>query len=131
MLLLTLRGTPTIYYGDEIGMDNFEIPPGRLRDPFELNVPGRGFGRDPQRTPMQWHAGENAGFTSGGSPWLPVASDAPVVNVEEEAANDSSMLPKLPKCRFPAAAVSCCPRTAAVMGNPYERPCTSAGTRGS
>lgn len=91
MLLLTLRGTPTIYYGDEIGMDNVDIPPERIRDPFELNVPGRGFGRDPQRTPMQWHTGVNAGFTSG-SPWLPVAPDAGCVNVEAEAGEESSML---------------------------------------
>jgi len=53
MLLLTLRGTPTIYYGDEIGMEDVPIPPERVRDPFEMNVPGKGLGRDPERTPMQ------------------------------------------------------------------------------
>ena len=56
MLLLTLRGTPTMYYGDEIGMTNVPIPPDRVQDPFEKNVPGMGLGRDPQRTPMQWDA---------------------------------------------------------------------------
>ena len=42
MLLLTLRGTPTLYYGDEIGMQQVDIPLARLRDPFEKNVPGIG-----------------------------------------------------------------------------------------
>ena len=56
MLLLTLRGTPTLYYGDEIGMHNVAIPPDRVQDPFEKNVPGFGLGRDPCRTPMQWSA---------------------------------------------------------------------------
>ncbi len=54
MLLLTLRGTPTIYYGDEIGMHDVPIPPDRIHDPVEKNMPGLGLGRDPQRTPMQW-----------------------------------------------------------------------------
>ena len=43
MLLLTLRGTPTMYYGDEIGMHDVPIPPERVQDPFEKNVPGRGW----------------------------------------------------------------------------------------
>ena len=46
MLLLTLRGTPTLYYGDEIGMPHVPIPQNRIRDPFELRVPGKGVGRD-------------------------------------------------------------------------------------
>jgi alpha-glucosidase len=50
MLLLTLRGTPTLYYGDEIGMTNTALPPDKVRDPFEKNVPGLGMGRDPSRT---------------------------------------------------------------------------------
>jgi alpha-glucosidase len=83
MLLLTLRGTPTLYYGDEIGMHDVEIPPDRVQDPFEKNVPGKGLGRDPERTPMQWDASENAGFTTG-EPWLPIAGDHRVVNVETE-----------------------------------------------
>ena len=73
MLLLTLRGTPTIYYGDEIGMPQVAIPPDRVRDPFERNVPGIGCGRDGARTPMQWDATPHAGF-SPVEPWLPVAS---------------------------------------------------------
>jgi alpha-glucosidase len=53
MLLLTLRGTPTLYYGDEIGMRQVAIAPDQVRDPFEKNVPGLGVGHDGCRTPMQ------------------------------------------------------------------------------
>ena len=91
MLLLTLRGTPTLYYGDEIGMHDMEIPPEKVQDPFEKNVPGRGLGRDPQRTPMQWSAAKNAGF-SDGEPWLPIAEDYNRVNVEVERDDPVSML---------------------------------------
>jgi alpha-glucosidase len=81
MLLLTLRGTPTLYYGDEIGMRDVSIPADRVRDPWEKNEPGLGFGRDPSRTPMQWDAGPHAGFTTA-EPWLPVADDFTTANVE-------------------------------------------------
>src|SRR5260221_1844241 len=91
MLLLTLRGTPTLYYGDEIGMRDVPIPPHRVQDPFEKNVPGRGLGRDPERTPMQWSAAANAGFTTG-APWLPVADDFTRVNVEAQRGDSGSML---------------------------------------
>ncbi len=70
-LLLTLRGTPTIYQGDELGMESAEIPPHAVRDPWEKQVPGRGLGRDPARTPMPWEPGPTHGF-SDGDPWLPV-----------------------------------------------------------
>jgi alpha-glucosidase len=91
MLLLTLRGTPTLYYGDEIGMHNVPIPPDRVQDPFEKNVPGLGHGRDPARTPMQWSSAENAGFTSGHA-WLPIADDYPTVNVEQLKSDRESIL---------------------------------------
>ncbi|HEX3855468.1 MAG TPA: alpha-amylase family glycosyl hydrolase, partial [Polyangiaceae bacterium] len=91
LLLLTLRGTPTLYYGDELGMRDAVIPPELVRDPFEKNVPGLGLGRDPERTPMQWTAGPNAGFGTG-TPWLPIAGDAATVNVETERDDPSSML---------------------------------------
>jgi alpha-glucosidase len=91
VLLLTLRGTPTIYYGDEIGMTDVPIPPDRVQDPFEKNVPGKGHGRDPERTPMQWSAAANAGFTSG-EPWLPIAEDYERVNVEAQRDDPGSML---------------------------------------
>ena len=91
MMLLTLRGTPTLYYGDEIGMRNLPIAPDRVQDPLEKSVPGLGLGRDPCRTPMQWDATANAGFTRG-RPWLPVADDYPVVNVSAESEDPSSFL---------------------------------------
>jgi alpha-glucosidase len=90
MLLLTLRGTPTIYYGDEIGMPQVPIPPDRLRDPFERNVPGVGCGRDGARTPMQWDATPHAGF-SPVEPWLPVASGFGTINVERERLDATSV----------------------------------------
>jgi alpha-glucosidase len=90
MLLLTLRGTPTIYYGDEIGMQEVAIPPDRVRDPFEKNVPGRGLGRDGCRTPMQWDGSRYAGF-SDVEPWLPLAATARGVNVENERRDSTSL----------------------------------------
>jgi alpha-glucosidase len=74
MLLLTLRGTPTLYYGDELGIGRVDIPDARVQDPRELREPGLGLGRDPARTPMPWDATLNAGFTTG-VPWLPLNSD--------------------------------------------------------
>ena len=91
MLLLTLRGTPTLYYGDEIGMRDVPIPPELVQDPFEKRVPGMGVGRDPERTPMQWEDSANAGFTQG-KPWLPIAEDYPVVNVAAQMDDHRSML---------------------------------------
>jgi alpha-glucosidase len=79
MLLLTLRGTPTLYYGDEIGMADVPIPPERVVDP--------GAGRDPVRTPMQWTA--SGGFTDG-EPWLPYGDLA--LNVAEQRNDPRSML---------------------------------------
>jgi alpha-glucosidase len=87
MLLLTLRGTPTLYYGDEIGMRQVAIAPDQVRDPFEKNVPGIGVGRDGCRTPMQWDATAGAGF-SATQPWLPLADDfrhENVVNLDADA----------------------------------------------
>jgi alpha-glucosidase len=91
MVLLTLRGTPTMYYGDEIGMLDVEIPPDRVVDPWELRMPGLGLGRDPCRTPMQWDDSPQAGFTTG-CPWLPLASDWRSDNVAVLRANPGSIL---------------------------------------
>jgi alpha-glucosidase len=90
-LLLTLRGTPTLYYGDEIGMVDVPIPPELVQDPCGKNLPGYGMGRDPERTPMQWDAGPAAGFTPG-RPWLPVAPDYPTCNVAAQRNDPTSML---------------------------------------
>ncbi|MDB5605426.1 MAG: alpha-amylase [Bradyrhizobium sp.] len=101
MLLLTLRGTPTLYYGDEIGMRQVAITPDQVRDPFEKNVPGIGVGRDGCRTPMQWDATPNAGFSTS-MPWLPVAHDFAhenVVNLEADARSILSLYKALIKLR--------------------------------
>ena len=91
MLLLTLRGTPTLYYGDEIGMHQVAIAPAQVRDPFEKNVPGIGVGRDGCRTPMQWDATVDAGFSSA-TPWLPLAGDYAQENVANLEADTVSIL---------------------------------------
>lgn len=92
LLLLTLRGTPTMYYGDEIGMRDVPIPAERVQDPWERNLPGLGLGRDPERTPMQWDASPHAGFTAGAEPWLPVAEDFARTNVEAQRQDAASLL---------------------------------------
>ena len=91
MLLLTLRGTPTIYYGEEIGMKDVPIAPELIQDPAEKNEPGLGLGRDPERTPMPWDGSLRAGFTSG-KPWLPLGPDHASVNVATLNASSGSIL---------------------------------------
>jgi alpha-glucosidase len=101
MLLLTLRGTPTLYYGDEIGMHQVAIAPEQVRDPFEKNVPGIGVGRDGCRTPMQWDATPHAGFSES-DPWLPLADDfvqENVVNLEADAQSILSLYKALIRLR--------------------------------
>jgi alpha-glucosidase len=89
MLLMTLRGTPTMYYGDEIGLACFDIPPEAVQDPWGINEPGRG--RDPWRTPMQWDDGPQAGFTTA-RPWLPLSGDHAARNVAMLDADPRSTL---------------------------------------
>jgi alpha-glucosidase len=91
MLLLTLRGTPTLYYGDELGMEQVKIPPARVRDPWERNVPGLGLGRDGARTPMPWDKSPHAGF-SRAEPWLPMSDDWACNNVQTERDDPGSFL---------------------------------------
>ncbi|TVR24484.1 MAG: DUF3459 domain-containing protein [Anaerolineaceae bacterium] len=90
LLLLTLRGTPTLYYGDEIGMTNTPIPEHRVLDPQGRNKAG--FNRDECRTPMQWDDSPHAGFSTAPDTWLPVAPDYPQVNVAQQRAEPSSTL---------------------------------------
>ncbi len=85
IMLLGLRGTPFLYYGEEIGMADVAIPEGRLQDPARI----RTVGRDPERTPMQWTAGNGRGFSSV-EPWLPYGPAA--INVAGQAQDDDSML---------------------------------------
>jgi alpha-glucosidase len=81
VLLLTLRGTPILYYGDEIGMADVPIPPDQIQDPWAFREPDVGAGRDPVRTPMQWDRSPHAGFTTT-RPWLPLADNRAEHNVE-------------------------------------------------
>jgi alpha-glucosidase len=91
MLLLTLRGTPTMYYGDELGIGAVTIPAEAMQDPWGKNEPGLGLGRDPSRTPFQWDATPNAGFTCG-RPWLPPDPDYRSCNVESLRKDPTSIL---------------------------------------
>lgn len=91
MLLLTLRGVPTLYYGDELGMTDGIIPPQRVQDPMGLRFPNSDHGRDPARTPMQWDSSPNAGFAPPGvDPWLPIAGNFHETNVAVQQANPHS-----------------------------------------
>ena len=91
MLLLTLRGTPTLYYGDELGMPDAVVPPDRVQDPLEKQQPGHGLGRDPERSPMPWDNNQSAGFTRAEA-WLPLVADWRNMNVEVQRNNPASML---------------------------------------
>ena len=103
MLLLTLRGTPTLYYGDEIGMRDVPIPPERVQDPFEKNVPGH---RPRPRSRAHADAVERRAATPAsptGEPWLPVADDFAAVNVAAQRDDPTSMLSALPRADRAAA----------------------------
>lgn len=88
-LSLTLRGTALVYYGEELGMTDLPraalaaVPLGPKRTVAD--------NRDPERTPMQWTAGDNAGFTTG-APWLPVNPLKSAVNAEAEGRDPGSLL---------------------------------------
>lgn len=91
MLLLTLRGTPTVYYGDELGMYDTPIPPEDIQDPQGLNMPDKNLSRDPARSPMQWDESLYAGFSSA-EPWLPVNRNYARVNVAQQMTAPDSIL---------------------------------------
>ena len=86
MMICTLRGTPFLYYGQELGLSDAEILAEQVVD---VN------GRDPERAPMRWRrppqAGPGAGFTAG-EPWLPVAADAERLCVEAQEKDPVSTL---------------------------------------
>ena len=89
---LTLRGTPIMYYGEEIGMENND--PKRkedVRDPIGITGWPKEKGRDGERTPMQWNAAPNAGFSEK-APWLPVPPSYKTHNVESESKDPVSVL---------------------------------------
>jgi len=92
MVLLTLRGTPVLYYGDEIGMPDTEIPREELKDPVGQRFWPEDQGRDSCRTPMQWSAEDGVGFsTPGVEPWLRYG-DYRGFNVEDQKDDPASAL---------------------------------------
>jgi len=88
ILLFTLRGMSFVYYGDEIGMENEDIPPDQQRDLVGNRLEAN---RDGERTPMQWNESEYAGF-SNTKPWLPVGKKYKDVNVKKELDDPRSLL---------------------------------------
>jgi alpha-glucosidase len=90
LMLLTLRGTPFLYYGEEIGMCDGDIPPDRICDPVGKRFPS--LGRDPARTPMHWDHSPGAGFSRAADPWLPLAADHVRVNVAQQSGDPASLL---------------------------------------
>jgi len=98
LLLLTLRGAPTLYYGDEIGMKDGDIKPEEFQDPWPITSGMPELSRDPCRTPMQWTDGPGAGFSPLNEngvppkPWLPVHANYQQVNVAVEQADPDSLL---------------------------------------
>jgi len=93
-MLLTLRGTPFLYYGEEIGMGCFRLPRRALRDPLGIATWPLGFlGRDRERSPMQWDGRPGAGFSpAGAKPWLPLNPDWTKRNVAAQEADPTSLL---------------------------------------
>ncbi len=89
-LLLTLRGTPFLYYGEEIGMRNQAIPPERMRDPLARTL-HPALCRDGERTPMPWTSGPGAGFTRA-EPWLPLGEPPPGGPVDRQREDPNSLL---------------------------------------
>jgi alpha-glucosidase len=85
MLLLTLRGTPTLYYGEELGLADLLADPGRWLDPL---------GRDESRAPMPWTAAPGGGFSPASSvaSWLPPYPDPGTVSVEAQLGDPRSVL---------------------------------------
>jgi alpha-glucosidase len=90
-LLLTLRGAPFVYYGEEIGMRNGRIPRRHIQDPIGKLYWPIYKGRDAERTPMQWSAEAQGGFTTG-QPWLPANPDAARVSVAAQQDDPKSLL---------------------------------------
>ncbi len=90
-LLLTLRGTPCLYQGEELGMKDGLVPRGKIRDPAGKRYWPLYPGRDPTRTPLPWSDGPGAGFTNG-DPWLPINPDFRSVNVARELEDPHSVL---------------------------------------
>ncbi|HTB98699.1 MAG TPA: alpha-amylase family glycosyl hydrolase [Terracidiphilus sp.] len=91
LLLFALPGTLTIYYGEELGMQDVPIQSEAAQDPAERRQPGIGMGRDPERTPMVWDDSPQCGFTTN-DPWLPIGEANRRVNVQSSRMHSDSML---------------------------------------
>lgn len=89
-MLLTLKGTPLLYYGEEIGMTNVKLKRKELCDPVGRKYWPLHPGRDGERSPMQWNSGPNAGF-SGNKPWIRVNENYQSVNVEVQMKDPGSV----------------------------------------
>lgn len=102
LLQLTVRGVPCMYYGEEIGMTNLQLPFSSARDPlaakfksvprFITDMLGLLINRDEVRTPMQWDDTQNAGFSPADNPWLPVHENYRRVNVKQASEDGHSLL---------------------------------------
>ena len=102
LLQLTVRGVPCMYYGEEIGMTNVKRPFVTALDPiphkfksiphFVFDMLGMTINRDEVRTPMQWDASKNAGFSSAENTWLPIHPNNDVIKIENEGKDESSLL---------------------------------------
>jgi alpha-glucosidase len=90
-MLLTMKGTAFIYYGEEIGMEDAEIPFEKIVDPAGRNLWPDYKGRDSARTPMQWDDGVFSSFSKV-EPWLPVTDDYKVLNVKAQMSDQDSLL---------------------------------------
>jgi alpha-glucosidase len=90
MLLMTIRGTPFLFAGDEMGSEQVQIPSERIQDPFEKLMKGFDLGRDPERAPLRWDDTEGGGFTSG-EPWLPLSRDR-TRNIKAQQGDRNSLL---------------------------------------
>jgi alpha-glucosidase len=92
LMLLTLRGTPFLYYGDEIGLPEVALDPAHALDPVPRRTGDAGRNRDQCRTPMQWSADPGGGFGDGvAEPWLPLGDPA-ACNVADQRADAGSVL---------------------------------------
>jgi alpha-glucosidase len=91
MMLLTLRGTPFLYYGDEIGMRNLHIRKKDIVDPVGIRYWPIPVGRDKCRTPMQWDGSAGAGFTASDDPWLPINPNRTDINVAAQKDDPDSL----------------------------------------
>jgi alpha-glucosidase len=91
LMLLSLRGTPVLYQGDEIGMGNVAVAHEDMRDPLGVRFYPYYEGRDAARTPMQWSAAAGGGFTDAAQPWLPLG-DLAAANVSAQRDDPGSIL---------------------------------------